>query len=101
MPKDEFIQIDLELSPAHTMIRADQPLLKVADSTVGQGHRRFRTLAQISSERLTARDVMVTTFFQARKALKAVSVDGRAGSHVPLDESLSTHQQERPFELVP
>jgi hypothetical protein len=32
---------------------------------------------------LNARDVMVTTFFQARKAFKAISVDGRAGRQCP------------------
>src|SRR5713226_5435133 len=42
--KDELIQVDLELSAAHTMICADKPLLKVADGSVSQRHHRFRTL---------------------------------------------------------
>ena len=32
--KDEFVEIDLELIAAHTMISSDQPLLQVADRAV-------------------------------------------------------------------
>jgi hypothetical protein len=32
--KDEFVEIDLELIAAHTVISSDQPLLQVADRAV-------------------------------------------------------------------
>src|SRR6266567_7953297 len=68
------------------MIRASKPLLKIPDCAVCQRHRRFRTLAQIGSQRLNARDVLVIIFFQAGKALKAIGVDGRAWDHILLDK---------------
>jgi len=34
MAKDEFIEIDLELFAAHTVIRSDEPLLEIANGAV-------------------------------------------------------------------
>src|ERR1700722_2439461 len=82
MPEDELIQINLELSPAHTVVGADQPLLEVANGAIGQRYRRFRTLAQFRSQGLSARDVLETGFGETRKALEAIRVDGRAGRDV-------------------
>ena len=70
------------------MIRANKPLLKVPDSTVGQRHGGLRALAQIDSQRLNARDVPVTIFFQPGKAFQAIGVDGRAWDHVLLDKTI-------------
>jgi hypothetical protein len=83
--KDIFIQVDLKLSAADPVVGANQPLLQVADGPVGQWHHRFRTLAQIGSERLLARDMIESTFFQG-KALESVGVNRRTLGHVLLDE---------------
>ena len=37
MAKNELIEVNLELRAADAVVGADEPLLKVADSTVGQG----------------------------------------------------------------
>ena len=87
--KDELIEIDLELSAADAVIGADQPLLKVADCAVGQRHHRLGTLAQIDSQRLRARDVLVACFLQAREGLQTVGVDRGAGSDVLQDKGRS------------
>jgi hypothetical protein len=84
--KDELIKIDLELSAADAVIGADQPLLEVADGAVGQRHHRFGTLAQIDSQRLGARVVLVPCLLQAREGLQTVGVDRGARSNVLLDE---------------
>jgi hypothetical protein len=83
--KDELIKIDLELSAADAVIGADQPLLEVADGAVGQRHHRFGTLAQIDSQRLGARVVLVPCLLQAREGLQTVGVDRGARSNVLLD----------------
>jgi len=38
MAKNKLIEVNLELRAADPMVGTDQPLLEVADSTVGQGH---------------------------------------------------------------
>jgi hypothetical protein len=84
--KDELIEIDLELSAADAVIGADQPLLEVADRSVGQRHHRLGTLAQIDSQRLRARDVLVPCFVQVHEGLQTVGVNRGARSDVLLDE---------------
>ena len=49
MAENELIEINLELRAADAVVGADQPLLKVADSTVGQGHYRVGPLAQFGA----------------------------------------------------
>ena len=63
MSKDELVQVNLELSAAHAVVGADQPLLQVSDGAVGQRYHGFRALAQIDSQRLGAGDVRVTRFW--------------------------------------
>ncbi len=46
VPKDELVQIDLQLGAAHPVVGADQPLLEVPDGAVRQRHHGFRALAQ-------------------------------------------------------
>jgi len=36
VPKNEFVKVNLELSLAYTVVRANEPLLKVADSPIGK-----------------------------------------------------------------
>ena len=59
MPKYELIEVNLELRAADPMVGTDQPLLEVADSTVGQGHYRFGSVAQFGCLRLRPRDVPI------------------------------------------
>ena len=84
--KDELIEVDLELGAADAMIGTDQPLLEVPDRTVGQRHHRLGTLTQIGSQRLRARDVLVSCVLQAREALQAIGVDRGARSDILFNE---------------
>jgi hypothetical protein len=52
VPEDELIEVDLELAPAHTVVRADEPLLKVADEPIGNRDGGLRALSQLRAERL-------------------------------------------------
>jgi hypothetical protein len=85
VPENEFIQVDLELSSAHAVVGANQPLLKVANGAIGEGHGRFRPFPEVGSQGLSAGDGFETNFPETLKALEAVRVDGRVGRDV-LDE---------------
>ena len=87
MAKNELIEVNLELAAADTVVGADQPLLKVADSTVGQGHDRFGALAQFGCLRLRPRDVPIPNFVQTRETLQSIGVDRRAHSDMLLDKA--------------
>ena len=52
VPKDELVEVDLELLLADSMVRADQPLLEVADSAIGERHHGERTFEQRARSRL-------------------------------------------------
>src|SRR5882724_5257175 len=80
--EDELIEVDLELRTTDAVIGADQPLLEVPAGAVGQRHHRLGTLAQIGSQRLRARDVLVSCFLQAREGLQTVGVDRGARSDI-------------------
>jgi hypothetical protein len=49
MAKNELIQVGLQLVAAHPMVRADEPLLEVADGPVRQWHCGFRAFAKVAS----------------------------------------------------
>jgi hypothetical protein len=49
VPKDELVQVHLQLRATDTVIRADQPVLKIPDRAVGERHDRGRALAQGSA----------------------------------------------------
>ncbi len=42
----KLIQIRLELRPADAMVGANQPVLQVADDTIGEWHHRLGALAE-------------------------------------------------------
>ena len=85
VPKDELIQIDLQLGAAHPMVSAEEPLLEVPDGTVSERYDGFRSPVQLGSQGLSARD-MVKDFVQTREGLKAIGKDRRTGSNVPDEE---------------
>ncbi len=58
VPERELVQVDLELGSTDTMVRADEPLLQVADRAVRQRHDRLGSFAQILPQRLCAGDVL-------------------------------------------
>src|SRR6185503_913042 len=85
--KNELVEINLELRAADAVVGADQPLLKVADSTVGQGHYRFGSLTQFGCLRLRPRDVPIPNSVQTRETLQRIGVDRRALSDMLLDKA--------------
>jgi len=85
VPEDELIQIDLELSSAHPVVGADQPLLEVTNGAVGERNGRFCAFAEFGSKGLSPGDVFEPSFSETLKALEAIRVDGRAERDI-LDE---------------
>ena len=69
MPKHELIEIHLQLLPAHPVVGSNEPLLHVSNGAIGQGHDRFCPFAEFDPQRLDARHVLVTSFFQPVEAL--------------------------------
>ena len=86
VPKDELVQIDLQLGAAHPMVGTDEPLLEIPDGTISEGHHGFSSPVQFGSQGLSARD-MVKDFVQTREGLKAIGEDRGTGSDV-LDEEV-------------
>ena len=86
VPEDEFVEVDLELRLAHSMVGADQPLLEVPNGTVGKWDSRLRAFAEFGSQWLRAGDMFESSFRETLKALEAVCVESRAGRHVLVEE---------------
>src|SRR6266851_527893 len=95
VPKDELVEVGLELRAADPVMSADEPLLEVADGAISEWHHRWRALAaQFGSPRLSARDVLEAEFLQASKAFEAVGMNGRARSNVLRDEAVDRRRPE-------
>ncbi len=77
VPKHELVQIDLKLRFTDAVVRADQPLLHVANGAVRQRHDRGGAFAQVAPEGLRAGYVLDTRCFQVLEAFQAVGVDRR------------------------
>jgi len=45
VPKDEFVEVYLQLGVTHTMVGADQPLLEVANGAIGKWNGGLRTFS--------------------------------------------------------
>ena len=67
--EDELVEVDLELTAAYAVVGANQPLLQVADGSVGQRHDRWGTFVQFRPQRLNAGDMLETHPFQAAERL--------------------------------
>jgi hypothetical protein len=76
--KDEFIQVDLKLRLTDPVVRADQPLLQIADRAVRERHHRSRAFAQGAPERLGTAHVLDARGLQVLEAFQAVGVDRRS-----------------------
>jgi hypothetical protein len=94
VPKDELVQVDLELGATDPVVSANEPLLQVTDGAIGQRDHRFGAAAQFGSERLRAREVLETDFLQAAEALKAISTDDGTRSNILGDEAVDGHRPE-------
>lgn len=67
VPERELVQVDLELRTTDTVMRPDEPLLKMADRAVSQGHDRLGALAQRLAQRLRARDIACAGHAKSRR----------------------------------
>lgn len=81
VPKNELVQIDLQLGAANPMVSTEEPLLEVPDGAISEGHHGFRSLVQLGSQGLSARD-MLEDFVQTREGFKAIGEDRRTGNNV-------------------
>lgn len=86
MTKDEFVEIDLQVMPADTVIGADEPLLQVPNGAVRQRHHGRHASSQRTPGRLRAGDVPHACGRQFPKAFQAVGVDRGAWRDGALDE---------------
>ena len=84
VPKHELVQVDLELRLTDPVVRADQPLLQVADRAVRERHHGGRAFAQGAPERLGTPNVFDAGCLQVLEALQAVGVDRRSRTNVGL-----------------
>src|SRR5450432_3514467 len=75
MAKDEFIEVNLKLGLAHSVVGANQPLLEVANGPISKRDSGFRAFAQLCSERLIASDVFKAGLRDAGEAFEAVRID--------------------------
>ena len=57
MPKDEFIEVYLELGLAHTVVGSNEPPLEVAYGSIGKGDGGLRTFSKFRAERLDLSDM--------------------------------------------
>ena len=80
--KDEFIEINLELIAAHTVMGSDQSLLEVANRPVRQRHDRLRAFPQFDPQRLAARHVLKARLLQSAEAFEAVGIYRATGCHI-------------------
>lgn len=86
VPEDEFVEIDLELGLTYTVICADQPLLEISNSAIGERNSRLRALSERRSQWLRSGDMSEPSLRQAAKGLEAIGVDGRTGRDILVEE---------------
>src|ERR1039458_1536913 len=75
MAKDEFVEVNLKLGLAHSVVGADQPLLEVANGSVGKPDSGPRAFAPLCSATLVASDVFKAGLREAGEAFETVRID--------------------------
>jgi hypothetical protein len=83
VPKDEFIEIYLQLGLAHTVVGANEPTLEVAYGSIGKGDGRLRTFSKLRAEWLYASDMFKAGLNEACETLETVCIDGGTKCNVP------------------
>src|SRR5438067_745995 len=82
-PEDELVEINLQMTTAHAMMGANDPLLEIADSAIDQRNDGRCTLAELGPQRLSTRHVLKPDLLQASEASQPVRVYCGARSHIP------------------
>ena len=83
MPKYEFVEVHLKLGPTHTVVGADQPLLEVANGSIGKRDCGLHTFSQFRAERLDTSDMFKAGLNETCETFEAVRIDGGTGCNVP------------------
>ena len=86
VPKDELVQIDLQLGAANPVVSAYEPLLEVTDGAISKRHHGFGSLTQLGSQGLSARDMLKADFVQTHESFEAIGEDRGTGSDVLREE---------------
>ena len=94
VPKDELVQVHLELRATDTVIRPDQPMLEITDRTIRERHDRGGALAQSGSDRLLEGNVPIPCGLETGESAKAVGVDRGSGGDVFLEDDDHRHRRE-------
>jgi hypothetical protein len=64
VPKDEFVEVNLEVGLAHSVVSADQPLLQVANRLIRKRDSGLYAPAQLRPDRLVANDMFKASLQQ-------------------------------------
>jgi hypothetical protein len=64
VPKDEFIQVNLQLVLAHSVIGSDEPLLEVSNSPIGKRDGGLCAFTQLRSEGLVMNDMFEASCYE-------------------------------------
>jgi hypothetical protein len=86
MAEHKLVEVHLQLRAADAVVRADQPLLQVADRPVGQRDDRRDSTAQSRSDRLGMRDMALAFYRRGTKTRQAVGVQRRARCEMRREE---------------
>jgi hypothetical protein len=82
VPKDELVEVNLELGFTHAVVGTAQPLLQIPNGSIRKWDHRGRTFAQLRTEGLDASDMLKAEFGETCEAFQTVRVDRGTGRHV-------------------
>ena len=60
--EDEFVKVNLKMTPAYSMMSSHKPLLKIPDGAIGQWDNGLCTPTQVPPQRLGSRH-MIESYF--------------------------------------
>jgi len=84
--ENKLIEVRLELTATNAMMGTNQPVLEVADDTIGEWHDRLGSLAQRRPQGLLQRDVPISSSRESGERPEAITVDRRASRDGGFDE---------------
>jgi hypothetical protein len=94
MAEHKLVEVHLQLRAADAVVRADQPLLQIADRAVGQRDDGRDSTAQGRSDRLRMWDMAIVFYRGGAKTRQAVGVQRRAGGDMSREERLESARAE-------